>query len=130
MIVEALLFVLTRIQPAIEDVRTIKASEDTVTIVELINACWNIVLGDVQTILKFAKKLSTVPVNPNGSLVTRNEFSLNELITISIKGKKKATNRAIARISSKREFIFLRLFFKKLLGLIALFIMIQSPFSC
>jgi hypothetical protein len=94
-------FVLTKIQPAIDEVITIAASENTVIIVELINALWNIVFGDDQTVLRFFINESIEPVKPNGSLVTKNEFSLNEFITINTNGKKKTIKITIASISSK-----------------------------
>jgi hypothetical protein len=94
-------FVLTKIQPAIDEVITIRAKENTVMIVELIKARWNIVFGEVHTVLKFLINESIDPVSPNGSLVTKNEFSLNEFITINTNGKKKTIKITIASISSK-----------------------------
>jgi hypothetical protein len=123
-------FVLTKIQPAIDEVITIAASENTVIIVELINALWNIVFGDDQTVLRFLIKDSIEPVNPKGSLVTKNEFSLNELTTIKTNGKKKTIKTTIASISSDSELSFFRLNAFVLLFITLLLLMIQSPASC
>jgi hypothetical protein len=123
-------FVLTKIQPAIDDVITIRARENTVMIVELINALWNIVFGEDHTVLRFLINESIDPVIPKGSLVTKNEFSLNELITINTNGKKKTIKITIASISSDSELSFFRLNAFVLLAITLLLLMIQSPASC
>ena len=106
--VEALLFVLTKIQPAIEEVITIANKEKTVIIVELINALWNWVLGEVQTTDKLFKNDSIEPVIPNGSFVTKNEDALVEFKIIRTKGKKKIKNKLMVKTSSAINWIFLR----------------------